>query len=209
MNENNVCDYAQEEPILEIEAPNERIINYLDQDPEEEDIELVKNKDGVIEYRYLPYRVIVKYLNELCGHSWSISNFKAETQRFKKIWMSGSIELSVNYGGVFRVLSGCATFEMASMMPNTHWWATLKSLSLGNAASILGRRFGLYLNDDISLPVSQNDEEEPKDPKIERVKKLIDDCNTVEELESYGKYAIPVELKGYFEAKLNWLNQKQ
>jgi hypothetical protein len=126
---------------------------FFDMEPAEDEIKV--HQDGG---KYIPYPVIVKKLNELCGADWDIKNFShlyfVIPDHPDLIRVSGSVEVVIRYIDdelqylVTRTLSGAATFYTNEYFPNEHWAATLKSLCVVNAVQVLGRNFGWGLNDE-------------------------------------------------------------
>ena len=183
--------------------------NYLNSEPNPEDVVTELDEAGNVAYRYLPYRVVLQYLNELTSRgSWEVGEWKFDTIRLKSFYASGSLSIDisvVNGDFVFsRKVIGAATYPYKSLYPNHHFEATIKSLAIGNAAQMLGRRFGLYLNEDVA-PKSIPDDGEPTEDLKEKDKRLlvfIKAAKTLEELMEYAdKVGDTVASKMLFEQK--------
>ena len=179
----------------------DEIQQWLDMEPDDVDIVTETDAEGN-SYRYLPYRVIVRYLDELTGGDWSAKQWHFQVIKTKYWYASGSIEVEVAYKGIRRVLAGAATYPFQSLYPNHHFEATLQSLAIMNAAKMLGRRFGLFLNEDVQVPKGETqdsptvqDEEESEDDKTRRAdRKLalqIKSANSWEEMATYESLLSP------------------
>lgn len=173
----------------------DEIQQWLDTEPDDVDIVTESDAEGN-SYRYLPYRVIVRYLDELTGGDWSAKQWHFQVIKTKYWYASGSIEVEVAYMGIRRVLAGAATYPFQSLYPNHHFEATLQSLAIMNAAKMLGRRFGLFLNEDVKVPKGETQEEE--DVNEEQIKQTdrklslqINRAKTWEEVKSYESLLIP------------------
>lgn len=100
--------------------------------------------------KYIPIIVVKEDLNQLCATDgdWSTSDLKANVYEANGYsFMSGSLVLYVNYNGKRRFFVGSATIQLTSNN-NLHYEATLQSECIKNAAKNLGRRFGMYLNEE-------------------------------------------------------------
>lgn len=113
----------------------------------------------------IPFEIIEKKLDRLCGGSWSTSNFVHSYHVINgNEAISASIELSVAYSvnegdaTTFRTLVGACTYSLnwlrdMNKMPeleqsniNEHYAASAKSLCIVNAAKSIGIQFGRDLN---------------------------------------------------------------
>lgn len=117
-------------------------IDWLNDEPR-----LTREHNGA---KYIPIIVVKEDLNTLCSTDgdWSTSDLKArEYQENGFSFTSGSLVLYVNYNGKRRFFVGSATIHLMGNN-NPHYEATLQSECIKNAAKNLGRRFGMYLNEE-------------------------------------------------------------
>lgn len=98
--------------------------------------------------KYIPILVVKEDLNLLCDGDWNTSDLKAREYEISDYkFISGSLILYVNYGEKRRFFVGSATIQITGSN-NAHHEATLQSECIKNAAKNLGRRFGMYLNEE-------------------------------------------------------------
>ena len=195
--------------------PPSEVKAWLDGEPDEEDIRL---KNGA---KYIPYEVVVRYLNELCGSAWATENFQHTffTLPNRKVIVSGSVEVVVCYDdGVYelegKTLSGAATFVL-SAESNPHPAATVKSLAIMNAVKPLGRRFGWGLNAELEVQPEEEigfdappDEIQINPIEDDRWKQMISDCKSLAELGLYnGK--VPPHLKPFYNKMVSQLGKEE
>ena len=183
---------------------------WLQQPPAPEEIKL---KDGA---KYIPYKVIVDKLNQLCPHGWGTQNFNPQYIVLgRKLLVTGTIEVVVKYvvGGVeyTRLLSGAANF-MLNKASNPHPSATCKSLAIMNAVKPIGRQFGWEINPETEeekaefLPIIKEEKAPPIDKEKERLSQMITTCTNLEELYTFKILADSRGLKKQYDGKLKELS---
>lgn len=142
----------------------EKITNHsewLQDSPLLEEIRI--NPDGS---EFLPIAIVESLLDQLTDTAWSITFYDFESNELKEIiekngnkesvsyaLLCGTVHLDIHYGGIQRVLIGCAQKRITDFKAKTEldkdnedFKATMFSLALCNAAKKLGNRFGRSLN---------------------------------------------------------------
>lgn len=184
---------------------------WLDTPPPPEDL---RTREGAF---YIPYHIIVDYLNILTNGFWSTPDCRHHFYTLKngKTLVSGDIVVAVTYDqnrdiheteakeGEFitRHLSGSATFAL-SKNSNPHPAASVKSLAIMNSVKPLGKRMGwglngfetesVYFPDEVNLVDTVFDVPNP-------IKEQIAATTTVEELAALKKTLPPSLMSAYME----------
>lgn len=134
---------------------------WLQEKPSPEDIRI--NPDGS---EFLPIYIVESLLDQLTDTNWNTPHYDFESNELKEtiekngtkelvsyVLLSGTVHLDFHYGGIQRVIIGCAQKRITDFKAKTElekdnedFKATMFSLALCNAAKKLGNRFGRSLN---------------------------------------------------------------
>lgn len=119
---------------------------WLDSEPEPSDIE-----DSPEGGKHIPINKLHPLLDQL-DPGWGTRNFKMSyKQLMEDIYADASIELTVSYAGLSRVITGAATFKIQDYAEgqdnNTHYAAIALANVTKSASKRLGRKFGAFINE--------------------------------------------------------------
>lgn len=115
---------------------------------------------------------------------WGDKNFwYTITLRGHETIVSGRLDLEVIYEGVVYTFSGSATFSAES---NQNWLPILNSECIKNAVKKIGRKYGMYLNQDLQESEELNNAPKPKPdtPEKKQSKKVEKGISEIIKLKS-------------------------
>lgn len=172
----------------------------------EPDTEIIrKNDDGSL---YIPISATQMLLDEIFYGNWS---FIVTETKFGRRWARGSGYMEVIHPITNSIIkrNGDAAIVLTGNLRTDS--PRLEAMILLSCARKFGRVFGRDLNrnrDDAPLPIVNIKRTRECSDEEERMKILFDDCQTIEELETY-KLIVPKSLKSYYETKLNNLKKNE
>jgi hypothetical protein len=171
----------------------------MNQDPDATAIR--KNDDGSL---YLPISHIQTLLDNVFLGQWS---FEVTTTLFGRKWARGSgvMEITNPFTSEKIKRGGDAGIILTGNLRTDS--PRLEAMILLSCAKKLGRIFGRDLNrtkDDAPLPVAKIERTDPTTEE-KRMQILIEECNDINELETY-KLVIPQNLKKQYQSKLKQLS---
>ena len=176
---------------------SEEYIKLISREPSLDMISEAKNKDGKVEYRYIKKSILQReLLNIFEGHTkWDM-----ERDNVAKggLWGKGVLHYKNPVSGEWLFVSGTASLPHDKKMRLNY--PNLESHCMINACKKIGVWFGQNLNIDEEDAIL-DDEVPETNIEHERWEKLIDDCNSPEELAVY-KPQIPKELTKFYMDKL-------
>lgn len=159
---------------------------WLEKEPEENEVFesiIVLDNGKKLVTQYIPVAIVEDLLDHLTDKYWDSTSFKFKKfEADGKEFVSGSLELTVNYDDRIISRSGAATENVADLKAknadekdNTSFEATILSLALCNAAKKLGNRFGRSLNGRGVLKVQEDKKESLSEieTEIAKVSNLI------------------------------------
>lgn len=176
-----------------------QFINDLNQDPNPSHIS--KNDDGSL---YIPISITQKLLDDIFLGMWS---FEMKSVEYGRKWARGNGVMTVinPVNGERITRNGDAGILLTNNVRIDS--PRLEAMVLLSCAKKFGRIFGRDLNrtkDDAPLPIVKI-EKSDKSTEEKRLEALIEECETIEDLQSY-KLLITENLKKQYQSKLKQLS---
>jgi len=201
----------------ELALKQDQVMHYLNQQPP---VKWVKEHPYIKGYKYLPIekiefllkKIYKKYRIEILREGTSFNGVYVVVRLWYQDLISGEMDWQDGIGAIqLQTAKGTSPADLANINNGALSMAfpLAKTIAIKDAADLLGDIFGANLNrkDVLAFQMDTKLTELVRTKEEERVIRLIDNCETLEEIERYKKH-LTENIQHFYEEKWNDLQEK-